>query len=313
MTTHDKLFRGSLRVYLLAVLVALAASVLVLWQGERPARAESQQVPGHKIELRHGTNLAIGKSDLGKTSLGSIGPQIIGGTPVPNGKYPFMAILQIKTTDGTTSLCGGSLIDSNSVLTAAHCVVDARSITVAVGRTVMSKDQGQLRYATRAFVHPRYNGLQDNRYDAAVLKLDSPVSGIKPIKLSTTAQNNLERPGSKLTIAGWGVTRQGGSTPSDRMREVSVPVVSDVVAQKDYASQGTHARYFPTLMVAAGAKGKDACQGDSGGPLFKGGTTRAEVGIVSYGIGCARAAFPGVYTEVNSPGIRTFIVSAAKK
>ncbi len=310
MTIH-KLSRGPLWVPLLAALVAVLASVLVLLQAERPARAESQQASGHKIELRHGTSLAFGGG--GPSTSASSTPQIVGGTPVPNGRYPFMAILQIKNTDGTTSLCGGSLIDSNSVLTAAHCVVDARSITVAVGRTVMSQNQGQIRFATAAFVHPRYNGLRDNRYDAAVLKLDSRVSGIQPIKLSTAAQNNLERLGTMLTVAGWGVTRQGGSTPSDRMRQVSVPVISDAVAQKDYASQGTHARFFPTLMVAAGAKGKDACQGDSGGPLFKGGTTRTEVGIVSYGIGCARAAFPGVYTEVNSPGIRTFIVSAAKK
>ena len=72
-------------------------------------------------------------------------------------------------------------------------------------------------------------------------------------------------------------------------------------------------RYFPTLMVAAGVKGKDSCQGDSGGPLFYPAATRTQVGIVSYGLGCARAGIPGAYTEVNNTGIRAFIVNAATK
>ena len=65
-------------------------------------------------------------------------------------------------------------------------------------------------------------------------------------------------------------------------------------------------------MVAAGERGKDSCQGDSGGPLVRPSVTSTQVGIVSYGLGCARARFPGVYTEVNNSDIRTFIVVAAR-
>ncbi|MBX6765336.1 MAG: serine protease, partial [Rubrobacteraceae bacterium] len=243
---------------------------------------------------------------------GGSGSQIVGGKPVPNGKYPFMAVLQVGVRGGGEALCGGTLIDPDSVLTAAHCVVDARSVTLAVGRTVITSRQGRVRRAVAAYVHPRYDGARDNRYDVAVLKLDRPVRGIKPIRLSTAAQNYLERPGRLLMVAGWGTTRENGS-PSDRMRATIVPVVSDAVAKRDYAHEGPQARFFPTLMVAAGRRGRDACQGDSGGPLFKAGRDPVEVGIVSYGIGCARAHYPGVYTEVNSPGIRSFIVRAAAR
>lgn len=92
------------------------------------------------------------------------------------------------------------------------------------------------------------------------------------------------------------------------MRQVSVPIVSDRTARRAYSSQ-----YFPTLMVAAGVSGKDSCQGDSGGPLFNPGSTSTQVGIVSFGRGCARAGYPGVYTEVNNPRVSTFIVNAARR
>ena len=193
------------------------------------------------------------------------------------------------------------------MLTAAHCLVNARSVEVAVGGTVLSQPEFQLRFATNAFKHPRFHIKRSFAYDAAVLKLNSAVRGIKPIRLANVKQNGLERPGHKLTVAGWGTIRQGGPTP-DRMRQVSVPIVSDRTARRAYSSQ-----YFPTLMVAAGVSGKDSCQGDSGGPLFQPGTIRTQVGIASSGRGCARPRFPGLYTEVNNSGVRMFIVNAARR
>jgi secreted trypsin-like serine protease len=163
--------------------------------------------------------------------------------------------------------------------------------------------QGEIRSATFAEWHPNYNPANSDAYDAAVLTLDSPVS-ISPIKLSTSKHNVLEEPGRRLTVAGWGTTSAGGST-TDRMREVSVPLVSDAKAKASYGSQ-----YFPQLMVAAGQKGKGSYQGDSGGPLFRPTAPSTRVGIVSFGIGCGRANFPGVYSEVNNSSIRSFIVNA---
>jgi secreted trypsin-like serine protease len=97
------------------------------------------------------------------------------------------------------------------------------------------------------------------------------------------------------------------------MREVSVPVVSDAKAQRAYSSQALILRYFPSLMVAAGIKGKEHRRGDSGGPLSKPGTTSTQVGIVSYAKGCARARYPSVSTEVNNPKIRNVILAAARR
>lgn len=299
--------RGRLWLVLVVALGAALISLLALVQWDSSARADEQRGRGHQITLERSTVPALQHELSEATNQGGVEPKIVGGTPVPDGKYRFMAVLVVGKTNGSTELCGGSLIDPNSVLTAAHCLVNARSVDLAVGRTVISQNQGQVRRATNAFIHPRFNIRRSYAYDAAVLKLNSAVRGIKPIKLATAKQNRLELPGHKLKVAGWGTTSQGGNS-TDRMREVSVPVVSDRRARQAYSSQ-----YFPSLMVAAGVNGKDSCQGDSGGPLFQPGITRTQVGIVSFGRGCARPRYPGVYTEANNFRVRTFIVNAARR
>jgi secreted trypsin-like serine protease len=275
---------------LVAALVAALVSLFVFVQSAQPARAQDQH---------HDT-------------------KIVGGTAVPDGKYPFIAAL-LDTRFGSTAFqqqfCGGTLIDQDSVLTAAHCVFgeSAAPLRVTVGRTVLDSDQGQERSVSEIFVHPLYNPSLDNAYDAAVLELSSPVSGIAPIKLARANQNFLESPGNDATVAGWGNTiaqPAGGSAGSsfpDRMREAQVPLVSDDQAKEVYGSD-----YFKRLMVAAGKAGKDTCQGDSGGPMFAelSGKYR-QIGITSFGIGCGAEGFLGVYTEVNAPSIKSFITNAA--
>src|SRR5215213_10169048 len=262
-----------------------------------------------------------------RTPYASVSPMIVGGTAVPNGKYPFMAALLDKRKPGGAfqeQFCDGTLIDKDSVLTAAHCVFSNRGIfpsrmklVVVVGRTALNQNRGQLRSVplSHRFIHPRYNGnKRGDVYDAAVLKLSRPVKGIKPIKLATARQNDLEKPGRILTAAGWGSVRSKPQSVEDypkRMREVSVPVVSDSRAKRAYQSKGL--KYLPSLQFAAGKKGKSVCFGDSGGPLFDSGS-RTQVGITSYGAGgCGQARYPAVYTEVNSPGIGKWILRTAKR
>jgi secreted trypsin-like serine protease len=212
--------------------VALGAaliSLLALPQGDSLARADEQKGREHQITLERSTAPAFQHELREATNQGGVEPKIVGGTPVPDGRYPFMSVLVIENTDGSTNLCGGSLIDPNAVLTAAHCLVNARRVDLAVGRTVPSQNQGQVRFATTAFIHPRFNIGRSFAYDAAVLKLNSAVRGIKPIKLATAKQNRLELPGHKLKVAGWGTTSRGGHSQG-RLRQVSVPVVSDRTA-----------------------------------------------------------------------------------
>jgi secreted trypsin-like serine protease len=298
----DKVFRNPLWATVVGALVAaMGVSFLVFVQsGEAAPQAAADEQPPYA----------------------SVSPRIIGGTAAPNGKYPFMVALLDKRIRGggafQQQFCGGTLIDKDSVLTAAHCfyrqgVYDRGiKLQVVVGRTILNQNQGQHRSVPlpHRFIHPRYKALAS--YDAAVLKLSRPVTGIKPIKLATARQNNLENPGHILRAAGWGVVQQRPG-PFDsfpvRMHEVSVPVVSDSRAKRSYQSLGL--KYLPSVMVAASTTEKGACQGDSGGPLFDFGS-RTQVGITSAGVGCA-TRIPGIYTEVNNPGIRTWILRAAKR
>ena len=101
--------------------------------------------------------------------------------------------------------------------------------------------------------------------------------------------------GDKVTVTGWGTLKSGGKQPKTLMK-VHVPIVDHATCISNYAAQG----YDVTdNMICAGLEngGKDSCQGDSGGPLVLK-DTNEQVGIVSWGIGCAWAGFPGVYTNL---------------
>ena len=257
--------------------------------------------------------------------------QIVGGTAVSNGEYPFMVSLQERRSGEPPTkehFCGGTLIDRDSVLTAAHCAlyikrqIPARKLRIVVGPTVLNSDQGQARKISSLSsisIHPRYEGgttfAFHAAYDAAVIELNRPVS-LDPIKLATAEQNWLEKPGRKAYIAGWGnkikqkppLELQPSKYPN-RIRKARVPLVSDARAQDVYGSL-----YVRSLMVAADKAGRGACDGDSGGPLWA--TTpqgRRQIGITSFGSGCGERGHPNVYTEVNASAIRSFIIGAAKQ
>ncbi|MEU6735757.1 S1 family peptidase [Streptomyces physcomitrii] len=253
---------------------------------------------------------APASADQGQGGPGQrVAKPIIGGTEVADDTYPFMAALASK---GKGSLkdrqfCGGSLLDSTTILTAAHCVEGEKpkNIQVAVGRTVLSDTkQGQLRNVLPStgagdpggiLVHPRYP--KNPAYDLALVVLAKPVKGVSPVKLPTPGTDSLIRPGAKATVTGWGNTDVDREQFPDRLRQVKVPFLSHDECKLSYDE------YDTKVNVCAGVEGKDSCQGDSGGPLFRsvpGRDVRYQVGIVSYGEGCGGQGAPGVYTSTSS-------------
>jgi secreted trypsin-like serine protease len=243
---------------------------------------------------------------------GGVTPLIIGGGAAQPGEYPFMAAIlneSISGSDYDRQFCGGSLISAQWVLTAAHCAEGAApsQLAVAVGRTVLSSTQGERRAVVEIRLHPQFGSPTGLAHDAALLRLAAPVS-LAPIRLATAADDALEAAGTPLTVIGWGNTRTSGQPNyPDQLMEVVVPAVSDATCAAAYG-QSLDA---PT-MLCAGEQGKDSCQGDSGGPLFAevaGG--RVHLGIVSWGQGCAKRRFPGVYSETNNAEIRGWITQVA--
>lgn len=247
---------------------------------------------------------AIGADD---TTRSSVRPLIVGGIDVPDGGYPFLVSVQ-RFSLGSTPLqrhwCGGTLISPSWVLTAAHCVYNEKdTFGVRVGQTQLDDGSGATIAVTEVHIHPRY--LSSWKADIALLRLETPVTDIEPVRLLGAEGSGYEQEGRLLDVAGWGDLSEGGNRPA-RMQEVSVPFIPVSECQRLYAGRSpVHGQ----LEMCAGRGGQDSCFGDSGGPLFVRAADRGwiQLGVVSWGFGCAREGSPGVYARLASAEIDAFI------
>ncbi len=227
--------------------------------------------------------------------------EIVGGQPAAVGAWPWQAMVR-----SGPYLCGGSLIAQEWVITAAHCLFDsegnavpASAVTVILGEHNRAQSDGMEQFltVTEVIVHEEFSDWSNNN-DLALLKLNRPATlnaRVKPIGLQMSpAQDMLVTAGQMSIVTGWGSTGEGGSAAVVLM-EVSVPIVDNEVCNRSYGTINEN-------MLCAGYAegGKDSCQGDSGGPLVvsdqEGGWRLA--GLVSFGYGCARPNFYGVYTRL---------------
>ena len=151
-------------------------------------------------------------------------------------------------------------------------------------------------------IHPNYNSGTLNN-DFSVLKLKTSVDycsypHIRPVCLPT--DTSIKYVGDMATVTGWGTTSSGGSL-SNKLREVEVKVLSNHQCRSDYTYSSSDITNQMLCAAVAGG-GKDSCQGDSGGPLVtaRSGETYQQIGVVSWGVGCALARAPGVYARVTS-------------
>ena len=228
---------------------------------------------------------------------------IVGGKAAPRGAHQFMASLQDSTG---FAFCGGSVIAPSWVLTAAHCVADgdATGLYVVTGRTNLTDSStGQRIAVSQVIVHPAY---ANNAHDTALLRLSTPTAS-PAIALAGADDERFEAAGTPVKVTGWGDTLPTmGLFSSSELREVDLNVVSDSECGQ------TNFGFDPATGVCAAALLKDSCQGDSGGPLFAAGSRGpVQIGVVSYGQSCALPKFPGVYSEVNNPDIRSWIGTTA--
>ena len=247
---------------------------------------------------------------------------VVGGGSVTLTDHPYqVALTKPGQTAVASQFCGGSIRDVWHIITAAHCVFDNSStnsgqplapsqIDVLAGAENLRSEAGGERPAvTSISVDPAYDS-GTLTHDAALLTLASPLTAgpkKQPVQLNTTATIN----GEPVFVTGWGDTDASSANSfPDLLQGVSVNVVSDADCAADYGL----IPFDGTVEVCAAAAGKDACKGDSGGPLVRpnaiGAADDQLVGIVSSGIGCASPYYPGVYTEIAAPSIRSFVTQA---
>ncbi|XP_068193663.1 zgc:100868 isoform X2 [Antennarius striatus] len=262
------------------------------------------------------------QSQLDRCGQPPLNNRIVGGQVASEGSWPWMASLHMLFG---SHFCGGSLINNQWVLTAAHCLdgSSASSLVVYLGRQSQegTNEHEVSRPVTEIILHPDYSTITSDN-DIALMKLSSTVAFtnyIQPVCLAASDSTFFN--GTDAWVTGWGTIGSGVPLPSPQnLMEVEVPVVGNRQCNCDY---GVGA--ITDNMICAGlrAGGKDSCQGDSGGPMVSKQNGRwIQEGVVSFGRGCALPEFPGVYARVsqyqdwinshintNQPGFLTFTSS----
>lgn len=239
---------------------------------------------------------------------------IINGADVPAGEQPWVVgILQAAVADDyEAQFCGGTLIDAQWVLTAAHCTFNEQEaaftpteLHILVGQRMLHNPEGTRIAVDQIVRHPAFDATT-YRNDIALLHLATattvPVVTLAPVPAKTVGSQ-----AQQAMVVGWGVTQTG--VGADVLQRAQVPLVDTATCRKFYGEYGI--TLVPNTVCAGYEQGGiDACTGDSGGPLLLWNNRQqqwVQIGIISWGSGCAEAGVYGVYTEV--AGFSTWIAA----
>jgi trypsin len=222
----------------------------------------------------------------------SMDDKIIGGQQTTIQQHPYQVSLRARNRH----ICGGSVLTPTRALTAAHCLqanAQPAIYGIMAGSTLRLGDATQqLRTLSRFVRHQQYNP-QRITNDIGLLFWEQPLTlgaTVRAIRLPRQAASVPY--GQNVNVTGWGLTREGvPSSIATVLKVVAKPLVTNEECNRAYGG-----RITPDMLCAGLPEGgRDACQGDSGGPLTHNGVL---LGVVSWGRGCARPRFPGVYARV---------------
>ncbi|XP_073743417.1 transmembrane protease serine 9 isoform X3 [Callorhinus ursinus] len=241
-----------------------------------------------------GTTSGFQPPDCGLAPVAAM-TRIVGGSAAGRGEWPWQVSLWLRRREHR---CGAVLVAERWLLSAAHCFDvygDPKQWAALLGTPFLSGAEGQLERVARIYKHPFYN-LYTLDYDVALLELAGSVRRsrlVRPICLPEPTPRPPD--GARCVITGWGSVREGGSM-ARQLQKAAVRLLSEQTCRRFYPVQ------ISGRMLCAGFPqgGVDSCSGDAGGPLACREPSGRWVltGVTSWGYGCGRPHFPGVYTRV---------------
>ncbi|XP_026108469.1 trypsin-1-like [Carassius auratus] len=231
--------------------------------------------------------------------------KIVGGENATAGSWPWQVSIHFSYMGMDYGhFCGGTLINKDWVLSAAHCFqgFNASYIVMYFGRLNQfgSNPYETNRTASQIINHPNFN-ISNFDNDIALINLSSSVNFsdyIKPVCLA--AAGSVFGGGTESWVTGWGTLQSNGTQLPNTLQQVMIPVVNNSACANAYGGVNIS---ITSNMICAGLinqGGKDSCQGDSGGPMAsKKSSLWIQSGVVSFGRGCADPKYPGVYARVS--------------
>lgn len=223
--------------------------------------------------------------------------RIVGGKANSIENYPYIATIQYANKP----ICSGVIISEYFLITAAHCVDTIKSLSTLTIR--LDSDYrykgGFVHRVEKLQIHENYvidqQGIPIN--DIALIKLLNPLMNISPSREAKIFNASEQTPaGIEAQVSGWESDNGYLSTMAPVIFSTAkVQTLDKNVCDEVYNSLGG----LPAGQICAayyGLAGNDACQGDSGAPLI---VEKRIAGILSWGNGCAKSFFPGVYTEIS--------------
>jgi len=246
-----------------------------------------------------------------QTNASAAEPRIINGTRAKSGQWPWMvALIYAGELAAEGQYCGGTLVHPDWVLTAGHCTqkrmgsvdLTAADIEVLLNReNLADTDKGETIGLEKIVRHPDYHVSDPSLppfADVALLKLKHPASQT-PLQIAETYYQSLSEIGKETTVMGWGSISPSGKTYPNDLYQTTVPIVSNATCNSPRSYNGD----VKDTMLCAGFPqgGTDACIGDSGGPLIVDTYNGwREIGLVTFGEGCALPNYYGVYTRLSA-------------
>ncbi|KAL5277041.1 hypothetical protein ACFFRR_002332 [Megaselia abdita] len=207
--------------------------------------------------------------------------RVIGGSDAQEGQFPYQVSLRVSGRH----VCGGTIISSKFLLTAAHCVenIKATDLYIRAG-SIYNNEGGVLINVVRTIIHEKY---RKPKFDVALLELDYPLEFDNDINFIPLATEEVQR-GEAVIISGWGLQSEKGQIP-DRLQWNTLTALSKKQCRRNFGKNSK------AILCLGHASGQSACYGDSGGPATY---NDRLVGVSNFGVDKCGSESPNGYAKV---------------